>query len=245
MKKIYLLIIALTTLVVSCSSDDSGGASNGPVLLKRYTNSSSSGALSSWGIEYDGNRQMKIISADGVDRQDYIYTNDLITNIKTFKNDNLQYENVLGYDQAGKLIKHTVIQDAQEVIKIDITYPSENVYVETAYINNPQQEVITTTYTLKNGNIILEESGNKRVEYEYDTKNVPKKNIHQSPVFQMIGFDYNEYSTNNCVSKTTYFGGELYEIITNDYTYNSDNYPTVRKSFYNGYLNNVTTFYYE
>lgn len=244
MKKIYLVIIALT-LLVSCSSDDSGGASSEPVLLKRYTNSSSNGALTSWDIEYEGNRQMKIKAADGVDHQDCFYTNDLVTNIKTFKGNSLQYESILEYNQAGKLTKHIILQDSKEVLNIDITYPSENVYVETAYITSTQ-EVVATTYTLLNGNIIKEESGNKLVEYEYDTKNVPKKNVQLAGIFQIIQFDsYNEYNANNCVRKTTYFDGQIVENITQDYTYNSDNYPITRKSFYNGYLNNVTTFYYK
>lgn len=113
-----------------------------------------------------------------------------------------------------------------------------------------------TTYTYANGNLIKEDDKAGTITYEYDNKN----NFNYKNNFVMTSegtgwgtlFDI-EYSKNN-VTKAFVKGkkenkkpGEYYyedAIVTFEYEYNADGYPTKVKQFKNGELQKTTTYEY-
>lgn len=254
MKKILTLVIALN-LLTSCSGDDIPGTTTSPenntVLLRHYS-SEINNSTYNWDIEYEGNRMMKLKSIESPIIQDYIYTDNLLTKIKTSNTGTIDYELVINYNQDGKMSKNTIFERGEDVWKNEITYPSENTFVEATNIQGATH-TSTTTYTLLNRNITKEKiTDSRQADYhkeyihEYDTKNAPKKNVAFSDTFQAIRFDnHGEYGNNNRIKTTVYIQDEIVAEYTYQYTYNANNYPLTKKIFTNGECVETITYSYE
>ena len=243
MKKIFT-IAAIALFMISCSEDNNEPINptvDAPILLKHYSREDGN-YIQNYDIEYDGNRMIKLQLVDDFLIQNYNYTNNILTYIKTTSSSS-SYELFIEYYQNGKIKKNTIIDQTGEIWRNELSYPNNNSYVETSYVGMPEPSI--TTYTLQNKNIITEESYGRRIEYEYDDKNAPKKNVDFADTFNFIRFDNDgEYGNNNRTKLTIYIENEIYQIYTYEYTYNSNNYPLTKKTFHNGqYLYSITYSY--
>lgn len=247
MKKFLTLVIALT-LLTACSGDDSPGTTappeNNTVLLKHYSTEDNTNGIQNWDIEYEGTQMIKL--SDGVIQLNYLYTNNLLTDIKTFNGNDASRYIIIDYDQNSKVSKINFFEiNGEETLRFEINHLSENKFIKTYY--HLDKEFGNETYTLENGNIMKTESKNRLIEYEYDTKNSPRKNMQFSSIFQTIHFDnIGEYSTNNRTKATTYNKKDgTYDEFTYQYTYNSNNYPITKKGFHNGEWYQTINYSYE
>lgn len=248
MKKLLTLVIALT-LLTSCSSDDSPETPptlplNNIVLLKQYSTENKNG-IDNWDIEYEGTRMTKLKASDDSSHLNYVYTNNLLTDVKAFIGNDADRNFVINYNENSKISKITVFEsNGRETYKFEITYLSENKFIHTTYYNSEKEA--SDTYTLQNGNIVTLETKNNRTEFEYDTKNSPRKNMEFSSVFQIIRYDnIGEYSTNNRTKTTIYGNDGTSAEYTYQYTYDAKNYPLTKKCFYNGEWFETITYSYK
>lgn len=255
MKKIILLIISLSAVLTSCAEDDSPASTNidsSSILPKKigFTSNGSNPIL--WNLDYNDKQIQLLHSQDNNSRQEYIYTNNLVTNIKTYQDNRLAYELRIKYNANNKISTYSVYNNTgREAWRHDLTYPSSNVIVEEIYDGNILEA--TETHTLQNGNISRDEITNVNgytysVNYEYDNKNAPKKNVALREIFQLIQYDNDgEYNLNNCIKKTAIHEGSVWEdkSYTYSHTYDSNNFPlTKTRSAINGNLISSNTYSY-
>lgn len=249
MKKI-LGLAAIALFMVSCSGDDSEStnpAENAPILLKHGT-IESDGNIIFFDIEYIGNRMIKLEYTSNSDQtyystQTYNYTGNALTSINTDLSTGYNYKLLIEYFANGMMKKNTIVDHTGEVWRNELSYPDNYSFIETSYVNHPDPSV--NMYTIQNGNIIKEENPGRRFEYEYDTKNAPKKNVEFADIFSVIRFDNGgEYGNNNRTKRTLYVENEIYDTYTYEYTYDANNYPLTKKTYYNGeYLSTITYSY--
>lgn len=244
MKKILYLFSASLIVLTSCSNDDDSNNVSTANLLKEATYIEGSYTSSSK-ITYDGNKIVQIVA--GSDKTVYTYTGSLITKEEEFAGGN-NIDSKVEYSYENNKLKTSVSTE----ISGSETYKSKNVYTHNSdgTVNYISYNVNVTTgvetlsssgkYTFLNGNVVkIEDEAGYSSTYEYDTKNNPTKNI--------LGFDElmdQEFSVNNIVKRTSTYNGTNPSIITYEYDYNTDGYPTERRGFYNGGTNGITKYFY-
>ena len=169
---------------------------------------------------YDGNKLTQYVDTYG-EKDVYVYTGELLTEVKEYEDDVLMYITTLEYDANKRLITET---------SKSLESTSENVY---KYTYNADGSIITVNendeeeynFTFLNGNRISENYSNEARDctYTYDDKNNPFVNVHQREVLDLLG----SYASKNNISTYTNTGGATNpeNLVYTQYIYNSDNFP--------------------
>ena len=229
-KLLFTLAIGLVTLT-SCESDlvsappsDSvdGGVNDGVLVTK---------IIDDTGIEtdytYNGNKLTKQEDNDGFS-ETYTYTGELLTkSVEVYEG--ITYIDNLEYDSSNRLMRVT---DGDGIMKYEYTYNADGTITQTETSGGQ------TIYTYVNGNLISEDyvGGEYDYSFTYDDKNNPIKNIHQSEVFELLGY----YAYSNNLLTQQYDGNEAsYETITTTYTYNENGYPATSTEVLSIYFNST------
>lgn len=215
--------------------------SNGRVVKQNNISRIYSGYLT---YEYDGNLLKSIKHDNGTVEQEFSYSNGRL--IKHYFRDEGIFE--YAYDNQGRLSKKThTLNGSQEI--------TEYRYIDDNTIQATYNGRNITTYTFSDGNLVREEGREGTVIYEYDNKNNWQyKNNLIITTFSALGDPFEATYSKNNVTKATVRGsqgevrpGELsYEntIVTYQYEYNSDNYPTKVTESKNGRVQKVTEYQY-
>jgi len=228
MKKIAPILIALVLAFASCSKSDTPQPQSSIILPKKMVSTDSGGTTTDV-LSYVGNKLATRTSDDG-SKEIYSYTGNLITKIE-FSNPSNVVNETSNYSYSnGRLAFETFVYSSI-VETINYTYNSDGTvsFVKTSFDSKTNN---TTTfysgkYTYLNSNLVKKEvvsSGSSSTTiYEYDVKNSLGKNIEG---FSLLIGNEETISVNNCTKFTkTYVGNMTPSIQTNQYTYNSDNYP--------------------
>ena len=243
MKKLLYLFSASLLVLTSCSSDDSNSSEPTPILLKKVSYVSI-GESYTVDFTYSGNKIVSNVNNYG-EKTTFTYTGDLITKIvDTDDKGNVDYTTEFTYTN-GKLTSALSLEDGDEY-----KYKTKYVHNTDGSISFEEFKITVATgveeedgsgkYTYKDGNLVKKEKKSyngyeSSVTYEYDAKNHPFKNV--------LGFNLllnDEESYLNNIVKTTIST----DIYTNTYKYNAEGFPTEQKHFYNGALDETTTYTY-
>lgn len=238
MKKTSLLLSSIALFALnSCTKEDSKtdnpGVEDTSILLKKIT----AGSSFTNTFTYNGNKIIKEENSDGT--TSYTYTGDLITKIDVSYTDEGR---ITEYEYADGRLKKATIQEKNTSNGAFTTTMSQD------YTYNPDGTILITNNDLRsttpsvsgtrkitlapNGNIAKEESFqadgttlNSKIEYEYDDKNSPLKNV--TGIGELLD---SEISAKNNITKRTNTSittsATYVTITTNVYTYNDKGYPT-------------------
>lgn len=244
MKKVlFTLAIGLATLT-SCESDSETTPNNNAVgvLLTKTIDTFDDGSTVTGTYTYDGNKLTEMSFDDGF-RDEFTYTNGLLTKIEEYTDDVLDLTTVLEYDSSDRLIKETYTFTGQASDVNTFVYNADG----TVTFNEDGGQIYVYSYS--GGNNVSEDNTNGDGDYTstYDSKNGVFKNIHQREVFELLGY---YASVNNLLTYTNTSGtGYDDEDETNTYTYNASNYPaTSVQTYYAGTIDEETTnteYFYE
>lgn len=239
MKKLIYLFCAFTFLF-SCSSDDSN--ENQPILVTQITTNNIVSNLT-----YNGTKLISIVSESG-NTQEFTYTGDLISKIKYYVLGSSNFtESSFEYNSDGKINMGITLFQGNDPygVKSVYTYNSDGTISYNFYLGNlvSQTELISSSklFIGTNDEIVkVEEYDNdgdifERYEYTYDTKNNPIKNI---TGFNKLPFnrDGKYFNVLNCIT----MGGFSSENLTNQFQYNSNNYPSsVSTTYGDGSVSNT------
>ncbi len=230
MKKFVLLLSVFSLVIVSCSSDadslpvivplaDSVVDTNGILLKKAIITANSVSGADEINFTYTGNKLNRITYLNG-NYDVYIYTGDLITEIRNYNVDNtLSSTDDFHYNSSNKLIGRNDL--------------GSGVY-ETSYVHNSNGTISfndsgdSGVIYFQNGEIVritknLSGGGVSEDTYTYDGMNSPFKNI--------VGFDkmaFAYWGTGIFHNELTYHytaTGGITGTDTTTYTYNSNNFP--------------------
>lgn len=214
----------------SCSKSDTPQVGQSSVILPKKMVSTENGNIITDVLSYVGNKLITKTSDDG-SKMIYTYTGNLITKIEFSNASNVVNETSNYSYSNGRLAFETFVYGSV-VETINYTYNSDGSvsFVKTSRDSKTNN---TTTfysgkYTYLKGNLVKKEvesnSGDSSTTiYEYDVNNSFAKNI--EGISLLMGYE-ETMSVNNCVKFTkNYVGNATPYIQTNQYTYNSDNYP--------------------
>ena len=203
MKNLYCLLSLLSLFLISCSNDDSSQGNLITKMVYKGENVSWDYRDYNFNFIYDGNQRLIRIDRDGVTTREFIYTADLITEIKYYSFSNLNpvpdlnYVISFQYDSGNRLTQASSENSVGDLVyKYNFNYTSEN-QAEFIFRAYPGPNDISSTGTINfdhnTNNILdfvvyyypnyLDEDGNlypwASLEYEliYDTKKHPCSNI--------------------------------------------------------------------
>jgi hypothetical protein len=254
----WIILSILSFAITSCSSDTD---SSETVTLLKKINSVDLGQNAVHKFNYKGTKLSKVTfeiqgQTNGNGYDSYSYTNDLITEIKTYSNDNkLVAITTLSYNNENQL---------NEVVKIE---PSRNYGLRTVFTHNLSGTVtvqsfsgnvsvqnqptnqITTFYFL-NGEIDKKEYHsddlNYTIEYAYDNFKNPLQNVtgfNAIKLYSVINnglFGFNH----NLIQQTTYFTANVVDSqVDFEANYNDNDFPTSR--YATGEFSGVYQYTYE
>ena len=210
---------------------------NGRVTKRNYN------GKSDFSYVYDGKFLKAIKYASGEIYNEFWYSNGRVSKVYDDKEGTFEYI----YDTKGRVV--------QKVRNLNGSISNR----EYRYIDANTVQIGGeggTTYTYANGNLIKEDNKAGTITYEYDNKNNfnYKNNFVMTSEGTGLGTLFGiEYSKNN-VTKAFVKGkkenkkpGEYYyedAIVTFEYEYNTDGYPTKVKGFKNGELQETITYEY-
>lgn len=227
MKKIIVACLALF-LVVSCSSTDSPSASQ-DVLVKRTVSTDEDGLEETLQYFYNGNKISRIEGPDGFKVQ-FTYVGDLITAIRYFAGTTEFQTETYTYNSQGQMIKYVLLSLLQDYgAKEEFTYNADGTIEYTRALG----DLVSQTESPSSGKLFFTNGEITKVEnyefgatsvvnYTYDTKNNPFKNITGiskiSFADQVVGgFNHNVLTEEH----PTFPSSNL----TTAYQYNSNDYP--------------------
>lgn len=244
MIKKYLILFITFSFIVSCSSDDN---SNSSFLVKKIVSNGNEFVYS-----YNANKISKIEMFG--QRVEYFYTGNLITKVKKYDIVNtLNYE--IEYHYSNSNLSYEIIKDFLNgtIEKVEYEYVQNNVisfiryendfgtFEEIShgnyYLNNEYEVQVYETFTNSN-NLI------NRFEFTFDTHNNPLKNV---VGFSKLFSSLENGLYRNVISRNVYDENNvLIQSYLNQYTYNQNNYPETRETFFNGSNSSSSTsqFYY-
>jgi hypothetical protein len=261
MKKMISLfwILSIFSLpLTSCSSDTDTESS---VTLLKKIQSVDLGQNAVHQFYYKGTKLSKVAfdiqgQTNGVGYDKYAYTNDLITEIKTYSNDNqLIAITTLSYNSSNQLV---------EVVKVE---PSRNYGFRTVFNYNLAGTVIvqtfhgntsvqdnstnqTTTFYLMNGEVVKKDyvstDMNYTINYVYDNLKNPFQNVTGYNAIKLYSFINNGLfgSNHNLLQQTTYFSPDVIDSqVDFELEYNNNNFPTSR--YATGSFSGVYQYLYE
>lgn len=229
MKKLALVLSIFALVFGSCSKNDAPQPDQLSIILPKKMVSTASGSTITDVLSYVDNKLVTKASDDG-SKEIYSYTGNLITKIEFSNSSNVVNETSNYFYSNGRLAYETFVYGSI-VETINYTYNSDGTvsFVKTSLDSKTNNTTIfySGRYTYLNGNLVKKEvvsSGSSSTTiYEYDVKNSVGKNIEGFSL--LMGFE-ETVSLNNCVKFTkNYVGNATPYIQTNQYTYNSDNYP--------------------
>jgi hypothetical protein len=259
LNSIFGIILSILSLAItSCSSDSE--SSNNVTLLKKLQ-SVDLGQSAVHNFYYKGTKLTKVAfevegQTNGSGYDKYSYTNDLITEIKTYSNDNkLVVITTLSYNNENQLNEVVKIEPSRNYgLRTVLTYNlSGTVTVQSFSGNVDVQEHSTnqtTTFYFLNGEIdkkqYQSDDLNYTIEYGYDNKNNPFQNVTGYKAIKLysvinnglFGFNY------NLQQQTTYFAPNVIDSqVDFELAYNDNNFPTTR--FATGEFSGVYQYTYE
>lgn len=230
MKKLALVYSVFLLILSSCSKSDTPQPVQSSIILPKKMVSTESGRTITDVLSYVGNKLITKASDDG-SKEIYTYTGNLITKIEFSNSSNVVNETSNYSYSNGRLAFETFVYSSI-VETINYTYNSDGSvsFVKTSLDSktNNTATFYSGKYTYLNGNLVKKEvesnSGDLSTTiYEYDVKNSFDKNIEGFSL--LMGYE-ETMSVNNCIKFTkNYVGNATPYIQTNQYTYNSDNYP--------------------
>lgn len=230
MKKIILLLSVITLAFASCSKNEDESATVTPVvgpngiLLKRdvYTYNS---VTKETNYTYTGNKLNRVTYFNG-EYDVYIYTGDLITEIRRFNNANtLLSTNDFHYNSNNKLVGHhdlgSGVYEESFVHNSDGTISFTDFFGNSGMIYFQNGEIIRRTKNYNGGRV------DERT-YTYDGMNSPYKNIIglDQIVFTFTNIDYGMYHNQLTFLFTSTVNPTDSQSST--YTFNSNNFPITR-----------------
>jgi hypothetical protein len=182
MKKIIVACLALF-FAVSCSTTDSPSTSQ-DILVKRTVSTDEDGIEETLLYFYNGNKVDRIEGPNGL-KVEYTYTGDLITTVRYFVGTMEFQTETFTYNSQGQMIKHLLLALLQDYgAKEEYTYNADGSINYTRAIGDlvsQTESPSTGKYFITNGEITKKESNEfgttSVVNYTYDTKNNPFKNI--------------------------------------------------------------------
>lgn len=230
MKKLALVFSVFLLAFGSCSKSDTPQPDQSSIILPKKMVSTANGRTITEVLSYIDNKLVTKASDDG-SKEIYTYTGNLITKIEFSNSSNVVNETSNYSYSNGRLAFETFVYGSI-VETINYTYNSDGSvsFVKTSLDSKTNN---TTTfysgkYTYLKGNLVKKEvesnSGDSSTTiYEYNDKNSIGKNIEGFNL--LMGYEETG-SINNCIKFTrNYVGNATPYIQTNQYTYNSDNYP--------------------
>lgn len=236
MKKLIYFACFTAFALTSCSSSgDSSPATESDVLLKKTVETyANDGSTITTNYTYNGKKLVRATDSDGV-YEDFTYTGDLITNIKTYDASVLMQEQFFTYNSSNKLVTYVIKDyDSGDGNKETYTYNSDGTVSVTTYSGDTITQTTprsTGTIHLANGDVTRVDldvtdvsSYTSTVTYTYDTKNSPYKNITGIDKISFIG---GESSGTGHNILTDHYTSSLSSDVTTTttYTYNSLNFP--------------------
>lgn len=238
MKKIICLLSVVVLAITSCSSDDepSNPVLPTPLLVKQFT-SIRNGKEYVEKITYDGNKIVNRIGSDNYTTK-YTYTENLITKIEYIDGNGVleqtnQYTYVGG--KLSSLLEIVPGSTYNDETKYGYYNEGSVPYTQKGYADYEKRSTNIKTGEVKfilggrntfaNGNLVkktwsLYGVGNGTIDYEYDTKFNPWRNV--------IGLNAlvdEEYSINNITKVTSTDRLGKTSISTYAYIYNSTFFP--------------------
>jgi len=230
MKKI-LLFITVVALTVSCSDDlETGGPGNGGgyVLLKKKVVTAPGVAAVTTQYNYDGNKLTTVTHSNGTNEA-YTYTNNYITEIKHYQNGSLKEKEVFTYDEVGLATHISYFYDVanpgnNHALKYTYTYTGGTVTVTKFSGDESGQTTPAGTATLSvtvNGNITKSVNGTTTINYGFDTKSSPMREIAGYQAITLAAF---EGGANNITTIQVNNSGNIVNTLTT-YTYNPIDSP--------------------
>lgn len=260
----YFLLF--TFLGVSSNFNAQAEKNKTPILVTKIAKDNSEKSIN---FKYDGT---KLIETENGDlRSIYTYTGNLITQIRDYNDSDLIKTADFTYFKDGKLkgIKTIGVRESYGPYTEDyyFTYPTPSSIVCTEFelydnYEDKKPHKMTTHYTLKNGNIILQKNRSyegESVEFEilksftYDHKNNPYNNIlGYDKIWAYISEAYDEFAIpkNNLTSYKLFQNvGDLGSTANFTIKYNADNFPEkIVSKYYNRdgilYENMINTYSY-
>ena len=234
MKKLVLVFSALVMVLSSCSSSDeetNTPPTSSSVLVKKAIVEDEDGGYTTL-YTYNGNKIVKTTNSDDTSEV-FTYSGDLITKIEYYTDTTLDQKDIFTYNTDNKLITYTRLDYGIEWgTKETYVYNSDGTLSVTEYIGDLTSQTqlnSTSKIYFTNGEISKIEGfeggvKTRTINYTYDTKNNPYKNI---TGFDKLGIIFEEGISHNLLTESdTDTAGDP---VTYEYTYNSNNYPSMAK----------------
>jgi PBP1b-binding outer membrane lipoprotein LpoB len=237
MKKILCLVAFSAVLLTSCSSSDSSSTpvtESDVLVTKTVETYAYDNSTITTNYTYDGKKIVSSSDSDGV-YENYTYTGDLITNVKTYDDTNaLIVEEFLTYNGSGQLVTYLSKDYENDHGRKEVfVHNSNNTVSYSVYKgDNSSQTTLSETGTihLTNGEVtqidttVLSPSYSGTRVYTYDTKNNPFKNITGGDKINFINEEAIGVFRNILTDHyTSTFPTD--EMFTTTYTYNSLDFP--------------------
>lgn len=260
MKKLYTFcwIILSVLSLASCSSD--ADSSSNVTLLKKIQ-SVDLGQNAVHNFYYKGTKLTKVTfdiqgQTNGKGYDKYSYINDLISEIKTFSSNNQLLSVItLTYNNLNQLTEVVKIEPSRNYgLKTVFDYSTNNTVIaqtfsgNTSAQDNPSNQ--TTTFLLQNDEVVSKSFAsadmNYSIEYVYDDKNNPFKNVTGYHAIKLYAILNNGLLglNHNLLKQTTYFDANVIDSqIDFELNYNQDNFPTLR--YATGEFSGVYQYVYE
>jgi hypothetical protein len=266
MKKFILIFILTILSFVSCSKSEdvvqianqTPSNTNALILCNKYiTTNTVSGLVTTTNVTYNGN---KIVETNtGTNKQIFTYNGDLITKVETFNSNVVSRITDYVYNSDGKLVSTLKFTTGNpNKSKVVYTYNTNGTinFIESSINISTSVETVGNSgmLTVLNSNIIKKESqtpvlnGNSSgfiLIYEYDNKNRPFKNVTGfSKLLDLTDNGQNNLTKTTSTSSNNGVTNPSSSITLVSFTYNSDNYPTETKGFFNGAQEFTTQYFY-
>ncbi len=244
MKKVIQLlsIVSLFVLIFdSCSSNDSGNQSD-KVLLKKMV-SSIMGDHEVYTFSYKGTK-LDIVNFEidmgtvskGYDT--YIYTGDLITEIKRYIDNHNTVKTVFTYNSANQLIQVVKLEyDANRGVKSTLTYNENGTIDVTRFygdLDTQTNQFETNLFYVVNGEIAKYDyngSSSWTTDFQYDANNNPMQNVTGTDKLKLYEFTFSGfYGINKNVSSVHTYSAAWDNQVDFDMEYSAKNYPVSSSS---------------
>jgi len=237
MKKITTLLFSFIVLILSCSKDDSPQADNSGVLLQKIVTHNDEGSYETI-FKYEGKKLLEARSEK--ENKKFDYSDDKIAKISWYANpdtDNNLYQTVdFEYLADGRLKGFK--KNSDYPLNVEFTYAGGDtvnfkaVAVRTSYNFNGY-------FRVKNNEIsqyvyLAGATPRPSVDYHYDNKNHPLKNVtgydklflyhYFYNSFHLDGFTTNIGSSRNCTSNSLIEDPSVIQI-TETYEYDGNGFP--------------------
>lgn len=247
MKKInsiFWVILSIVFLAFTSCSSDSDSSENVTLLKKLQSVDLGQNAVHKF--NYKGTKLSKVTfeiegQTNGVGYDKYTYTNDLITEVKTYSDDNqLLAITTLSYNSSNQLVEVVKVEpDNDYGLRTVFTYNLVGTVTVQSFSgngsvqDNPTNQI--TTFYFLNGEIdkkiYQSDELNYTTEYAYDDLKNPFQNVTGFNAIKLYSvlnnglFGFNH----NLLQQTTYFTPNVVDSqVDFELDYNSKNFPTTR-----------------